>query len=489
MEEKLLTLEPEYQQWKEILSSNVSLRPALNEALGENLRRDIREEVLCKASDYTRYLVSLAHEAGIALGTTPRALDSWKESVPLIVSGHQPIVYHSGLLFKSQMLSQIVADEDSFGVNLVIDTDEGDGGAVIWPTVVGDSLELRRGSLAASSTQEGVVYGAQRVASKEIVRELFAKIESDLRESKLHAIADRASKVGVLYAALAKQPVAAAHTIVRWALLGAGCCEVLLSSVVKNTGLSGVIQSLARDGLRLVESYNSELNRYRREHRIENAANPFPNMKVAGGEVELPFWLVDGCSRKPLYARDLQGVALRPDVFVAPRASMTTLLVRAYVADLFVHGVGGGTYDRFVDLFASTYLKVRLPRFVVASRTRYLFPDEIARTSYEIELAAQFKNMVSRTEGFLGKEIFSAKEETELSAIISERTRLRDKLQLVKTDQERAEIAYALNDTNRKVRACIETGTMSTLLARSASNRTALQRWKCREFPFFMFKD
>jgi hypothetical protein len=59
-------------------------------------------------------------------------------------------------------------------------------------------------------------------------------------------------------------------------------------------------------------------------------------------------------------------------VALAPKALALTLFVRMFVADLFIHGIGGGRYDKVTDDVARRYFGVELPKFVVASLTAAL---------------------------------------------------------------------------------------------------------------------
>jgi hypothetical protein len=384
------------------------------------------------------------------------------------------------------MLARIARDKVAIGVHIAIDTDEGQGGELVWPRISAGALELRRGSLVEATGTSSMLYSDQRLKPRDALRDIFAEIVSDLRQSNRENVAGRVEQAADIYSALAGQPVVAANTIVRWVLGGAGYYELPLSVAVTKTNVCEVITTCIQDASHLHESYNTCLNEYRREHRIDNQANPFPNLKSRStGEMELPFWSVQGGHREAVYSFGAQQVAAKVEGYYAPRASMTTLLLRAYCSDLFIHGLGGATYDRFVDRFAQSYLGVTLPRFVVATETRYLFPEQVGSITRELELAKQFKEMISRTELFLGRGIFSESEETQLMALLEDRDRLRVQIQGAQGDDKRT-VALALNEANRRVRSCIEAGSLKDLLAREPHNQAVLGTWSCREFPFFM---
>jgi hypothetical protein len=163
------------------------------------------------------------------------------------------------------------------------------------------------------------------------------------------------------------------------------------------------------------------------------------------------------------------------------------MVLRGFCSDLFVHGRGGGKYDRFVDQLALQYLKVKLPKYVVASRTRHLFPEKVADISHSVELASKVKEMTSKTELFLGQGIFTAEEEGTLAALCAQRVSLRAELQRTTNPDARSAASHALNTANRAVRGVVENGSLRTHIEAAAANETALARWSFREFPFFMF--
>jgi hypothetical protein len=57
---------------------------------------------------------------------------------------------------------------------------------------------------------------------------------------------------------------------------------------------------------------------------------------------------------------------------------MTTLFLRLFVGDLFVHGIGGGIYDELTDLIAKKLWAIKMPEFIVASASLHLpFGQEV----------------------------------------------------------------------------------------------------------------
>ncbi|HHV55064.1 MAG TPA: hypothetical protein GXX55_06430 [Firmicutes bacterium] len=167
--------------------------------------------------------------------------------------------------------------------------------------------------------------------------------------------------------------------------------------------------------------YNQELRAYRERRKIRSRANPFPDLGTAGGALELPFWLVL-LERRPSGVEQRQSLACsrggRGELVLSsfedgragepflrlppppapeapassweswgmmslerwqasgarvwPKALTLTLFTRLFFSDLFIHGVGGGRYDRVTEAVARSFYGQALPEGAVVSFTSYL---------------------------------------------------------------------------------------------------------------------
>src|SRR5205085_9668892 len=70
-----------------------------------------------------------------------------------------------------------------------------------------------------------------------------------------------------------------------------------------------------------------------------------------------------------------------------PRAVTLTMFVRLYLADLFVHGIGGGKYDELTDAIVASFFRVTPPAYAVVTGTlRLPFPS---RPDYRDRILAE----------------------------------------------------------------------------------------------------
>jgi len=474
--------EPPYANWHEVLKINMESRVERESALGAPLFKAVRDQSLARAIGYTKSLVELAHSKGLRV--IADSSERYRQGEAIVMDGHQPLIYHPGLLYKLEALRRLSVDTSAVPIHVVIDTDEGDAGSISWPLVAAGNLEIKRASICSHGGTNSL-YSEQRVADGDTVIRIFNEIKEDLTASGLAQIASRVEEVKFAYVALAGESLIAANSIVRWLFSDTAMLEVPLSELLKADEFKAILEGFFSDAPRLVEIYNTTLNNYRREHKISNAANPFPNMKVDDRGTEMPLWRILRGAREPVFNKSERPKQIGE--FLATRGSITTLLLRAYCSDLFVHGLGGGKYDRFVEQFAESYLGVTLPGFVVASRTVSLFPEKAAKLSREVELASKVKEMISKTELFLGQGIFTEEEERELKSIITKRDELRLKLQGPIESDHRSAVSRELNEANKAVRSIIEQGSLKQTIAGAAANEALLTRWSFREFPFFYF--
>ena len=475
-----ITLNPPYQEWGEILASNRSVARSLHSIVGERFVIDLRGELCKVAAQYRAEIRECARRLGITLRDIEKGITGGDGSI--VMAGHQPVVYHPGIIEKTKRLGALATETGSYALNVAIDTDEGDGGRLLWPRRDGDDVVIKQGSLATGE----LLYRDQRVVSKGESAVLFAELKSDLISSGCGASVEGAEKAERLFGALEGESIVLANAIVRKSLRDAAYDEVPLSLFLQAPSVREFLDRIVRDGERFVELYNTTLERYRTEHKIKNPANPFPNMTVTPEEIELPLWELLGSSRKGVVV-GRSGTRTIPNL-LAPRGSIVTLLLRGVCSELFIHGIGGGKYDQFVNAFAEGYLGAPLPRFVVASATEYLFPERVQEYLYAREVKGRYKEMVSRTVDFIGTGVFSPQDEDTLAPLLERRRALLPRMQGVQTKEERSAVAHELNEVNRLVKVAIDTSSIAPLLAKGGIDDARLNRWACREYPFFLFE-
>jgi hypothetical protein len=143
--------------------------------------------------------------------------------------------------------------------------------------------------------------------------------------------------------------------------------------------------------------YNSSVRDYRRRHGLRSAKHPVPDLAEDSGYLEAPFWFVGRGKRHRGFVRvwgekiavriagvaagyecdreDLMRVLEELNFTIFPRALMTTLFLRLFLSDLFIHGIGGAKYDEVTDDIIRRYFGIEPPEYIVVSGTlRLPFP-------------------------------------------------------------------------------------------------------------------
>jgi hypothetical protein len=223
-----------------------------------------------------------------------------------------------------------------------------------------------------------------------------------------------------------------------------------MTSLAASEAFCAFVADLALNPERFADAYNSALGDYRTVNKTRSAAQPFPDLGSAGGRRELPLWHLMDHTRQAVWVEPTDaGLALvGPDgaaivelpadaegaitalracgVRLAPKALALTLFVRTFVADYFIHGVGGGGYDRVTDDVFRRYFGVEPPHFAVASITMYLPLGMHVIAEDEVSAARERLNRLEHNPDAMLSEVeFDSQEErAQALALAAEKTEL-----------------------------------------------------------------
>ncbi len=349
-------------------------------------RRRVRARALALAAAYT---------GDDGDGESPAAASS--PDRPLILMGHQPVFFHPGVWMKYFLLTRLSSEHGASGLHLIVDTDATGPVTAAVPVL---RERLARVSETLTDLPDDVPLEAAPPPPPEAwaafagrVREDVATLPSPGLAERLRAFADgegaarrTARTLGEFLARLRRRYEARAGA--------PGYLELPVSRLADTPEFRAFALHLLRAPDEFLSAYNTSLDEYRRARRLRSAANPFPNLIQGCGRIQTPFWIVRGGRRAELFvARDgarlvltaandpvatvradsggvealaASGVALRP------KAMTLTLFARLCLGDLFIHGVGGGRYDRVTDAIAAQVFGCRPPAYMVATATLHL---------------------------------------------------------------------------------------------------------------------
>lgn len=329
------------------------------------------------------------------------------ESNHIILSGHQPELFHPGVWFKNFALSSLGEQLSATSINMIIDNDLCGLPAVSVPKSVS----------ATEATTESVAFdvpgGNFPFETREIIdRSLFNSFADRMSRSisptvnaplvrhlwnNTKRFIDPSNRLGNTIAA-ARHQLEGQH--------GLRTLEIPLSLICQSREFSEFVAELLSRIEDFQSVHNDSLNEYRAVHRIRSNSHPVPALDRVDDWLETPFWIwaKDSPVRRALYVRlqadqlvlsnlhdieiPLQHAQLSDQLFelpqqhvaIRPRALMTTMYSRLILSDLFIHGIGGSKYDQLTDAITRRFWGCDPPEFMTITATMKL-PFEFERVS------------------------------------------------------------------------------------------------------------
>lgn len=497
-----LLLRPAYDLWLSLIERNRTSAQAWDFAVAGIHARDLRslarEELALLAAEFSERLgVQVAPPKG--------------SEEPVVMTGHQPELFHPGIWVKDFLLQQIGTRAGATAIDIVVDTDGFDTVTLVSPCL---TPEVKRCRQYLAVGAEGTCYAcAPAPSSRELeqfceagdaqlatlpapsIRRHFADFSQALRsaESDAENLAELVTFARRRYEASA----------------GTDYLELPVTSLVRSRAYAAFVVDIAFNASRFAEAYNAELQAFRTFSKTRSKAQPFPDLEIEDGRVELPLWSVDAGSRETLWVSPASGnlqlwagenplvslptdpeaaiaVLLAAPSFIAPKALALTLFARLFCCDLFIHGVGGGRYDTVTDGVCRRYFGVEPPAFVVASLTMYLPLGAHIVTEDEVSIARERVNRLGHNPNQLLEEVeFDSHAERERAyGLAAEKDRLVSEISLPDADKK------ALGQRIRAVNAELA-GLLEPLrqeweghLASLESQRAASEVFSDRGYPF-----
>lgn len=308
----------------------------------------------------------------------------------LIGTGHQAWLWHPGILAKDVAARFFASRHDFAWVHLVVDHDVSDAATLPVPVREGDALRVEL--LTLGRTMADVPTGCQpAIASDEAVAavDAFAQRWGDRLAVDLQPLRD-ALRAGEHARTLAEQ-MTATHVHVMQPLVGP-------TAVIGSAGLftlsaaRDMLADILADPFACISAYNAAVH-------AQPEAGIAP-LHAGVDIVELPLWSLQwqqprqrvfaaiAGARADLITGDGTAIDLDSDgMRLAPKALMLTAVMRSAVTDLFIHGAGGGVYDRVMASWWQRWRGQTVAPMAVASADVRLPFDVPVNTSADRERA------------------------------------------------------------------------------------------------------
>lgn len=315
---------------------------------------------------------------------------------PIVMSGHQSGFWHAGIVAKVFALDAAAARFKAGSAWVVVDQDVGEPGRVAYPVrrrgAGADGVENLGRAVAdlLPVAPVGVVTGRQAASRARVV---------EVEKGAVPGVAEGMARIAVALdrhagaESAAMQVTKAAMDLITGPD-GVGYRgpsvrpPVLVSalSLARTEVFAELLDLMRRDPLACATQYNEAVAAHPdarlRQLRTHSRRGP-----------ELPLWVMTpGGTRETAFAEDLDlpaGGAASPTL--APRALLMTAILRWVGCDQFIHGLGGGRYDKVMEQWFSTWRDMRhLAYAFVVSATKLMelvdrpppTPEAVARARW-----------------------------------------------------------------------------------------------------------
>jgi hypothetical protein len=496
-------LEPSFDRWEALARDNAAAAALWNFEVAGTDARELRSLARAEA------LVS-AQQYCARLGIPARRVDGVPDLV--VVTGHQPELYHPGVWAKDFLLQLFADQTGAVAIDVVVDSDGFDAVGIRTPCMRPDpalcSVDLSVG------TKDGC-FACAEAPTIEAIREFgragadaLATLPSDVPlrnferfRADLEAAAPVARNLAELVTLARRRYESAA---------GTDYLELPITTIARSRAFASFVAHIALDARRFAGAYNLALAEYRRRTGTRSAAQPFPDLAIEADAVELPLWVV-GATRHTVWVSTSGEPALVADgrvlcelgadpataaetlvassVALAPKALALTLFTRMFVADLFIHGVGGGRYDQVTDDVVNRYFGVDAPSFMVASATMLLPLGIPVVADAEIEEASMALNRLEHNPDQLlgGMSFDSAADADRAAALVAEKGTLVE--EITRPDADKKATGARIRAVNAELATLLEPVRLELTerVARLEQSRDARDILIDRTYPFCLW--
>lgn len=309
---------------------------------------------------------------------------------PIIATGHQPTMWHAGILAK-----YFAADSAARRT----------GAQVVWLVADQDTVDPFEIRLPARSMDGALARATWRLGDQPAPAGVAAAMipATDARTPAPTSIATDGALVGA-------ERIARVYRNHRGARSAAEQAGLATADLLTDLGLRGTLlwatdlqsTDLFRD---LLAQMRSDPARLTRTYNAAAAQRPGAGVTpLICDEVncrfELPLWrLRPGAPRERVYEEDLDAIAPQE---LAPRALLMTALLRMAGCELFIHGTGGAEYDLVTEAWIRAWLGVELAPAALATATLLMPFDDAAPTPGEVDHAVWMAHHAGHDPGALG---------------------------------------------------------------------------------------
>lgn len=325
--------------------------------------------------------------------------DICKERI-VIATGHQPLFYYPGIIFKNYFVSKKAKELNGLPLNFVVDTDI----ANITLPVPGKLNGNYYKKYVKIENPEKLCYALFK-PHREIVKRFFVDIEKILKtlEKKeiLRSFRNYTKQFFFFYnknknfvdtTILLREQFEKSHKF--------PVMDLKFSFITKSLPFYNFVYLITKKIEEFIEIYNNGVRLNIKKKRY--IYQPVKLLHTEKNIYELPFWYVDKKRERLLIEKknhklrfftennvslieiDTSNRAdseiiniIRKRILIFPKAVILTMIARLFFCDLFIHGTGGAVYDRITDYILKKFFKLKEDlKYLIVTGNIYL-PLEI----------------------------------------------------------------------------------------------------------------
>ena len=294
---------------------------------------------------------------------------------PLLMSGHQPELTHVGVLVKTFALNGLARQHGLTPLNLIVDNDTTKNTAMRMAVFSSDrdARSVHLHSLPYDRYDGEIPYEERAIVEPELFRSVverampltkawgFTPILPEFWNEMLRQWR-RTPILGEIVSATRRTWER------QW-----GChnLEIPLSRLCATEAFHRFARHVVRDLPRFHAIYNDCVRDYRQRYGLRSRNHPVPDLSREGDLLEAPFWnLRKGDTKRGRLM--VEPGELPAGTNLRSRALTTTMFLRLFLSDGFIHGIGGAKYDEVTDAIVNRWLGMEAPGFIVVTASLHL---------------------------------------------------------------------------------------------------------------------
>lgn len=318
---------------------------------------------------------------------------------PIVATGHQAEFVHAGVFAKTIAADLLAESMKGTAVFVCVDSDTPKTDRLFVPTSPGGIPNKNPISIPALSLVLPIESQVRLAPSR--WRAFFDEVARLEGDRGLLAAFVNGWMTGVDTAIQLRYAMTAAQSAVEAQLGFTPATPVNISALAETPAFRAFAADILGNAAAFADAYNRAKLNYRRRNRVRSPHNPVTDLTRDGERIETPFWVLrPGGSRMRLWVAvngerltlfadqerigDEALAQLRSADAAQPwqveavgwriRPTVITLsaFCRIYLADAFLHGIGGAKYDEITDELLSTFWRVPAAAMICVTATAHL---------------------------------------------------------------------------------------------------------------------